>query len=79
MTKEQLKKGIDLQKQINAMQLIKEKIEKYNYFVTYMKDNTSISSYEQSILQDILEKHDKMIRKEIDQEIERLNKEIEAL
>ena len=26
MTKEQLKKGIDLQKQIDAMQLIKEKI-----------------------------------------------------
>lgn len=79
MTKEQLKKGIDLQKQINAMQLIKEKIEKYNYFVTYMKDNTSISSYEQSILQDILEKHDKMIREDMDKEIERLNKEIEAL
>lgn len=79
MTKEQLKKGIDLQKQINAMQLIKEKIEKYNYFVTYMKDNTSISSYEQSILQDILEKHDKMIREDMDKEIERLTKEIEAL
>lgn len=79
MTKEQLKKGIDLQKQIDAMQLIKEKIEKYNYFVTYMKDNTSISSYEQSILQDILEKHDKMIREDMDKEIERLNKEIEAL
>lgn len=79
MTKEQLKKGIDLQKQIDAMQLIKEKIEKYNFFVTYMKDNTSISSYEQSILQDILEKHDKMIREDMDKEIERLNKEIEAL
>lgn len=79
MTKEQLKKGIDLQRQIDAMQLIKEKIEKYNYFVTYMKDNTSISSYEQSILQDILEKHDKMIREDMDKEIERLNKEIEAL
>lgn len=67
-----------------SLEEIKQELSKNKYSLGYIYEAECLllTIYAENIsvsLKDFLEKHDKMIRKEIDQEIERLNKEIEAL
>lgn len=83
MTKEQLQKGMELSSKITSMQETKIEISNKKAFLSFVFNLTDtiseIASYRLHPISDILKKHERMILEEIDQEIERLNKEIEAL
>lgn len=88
MTQEQYKRAVEIGKRIEGLKAAKEKIELDCYKLGYLGTtqivggmnfgNTIIDSTI-SILTDIFDRHDKMIREEIDAEIEKLKKEIETL
>lgn len=84
MTQKEYEKMCELINRKQSLEEIKQKLSKNKYSLGYIYEAESFlfTRYAENItvsLKDFLEKHDKMIRKEIDQEIERLNKEIEAL
>lgn len=84
MTKEQLQKGMELSSKITSMQETKIEISNKKAFLSFVFNltdtiNSEIASYRLHPISDILKKHERMILEEIDQEIERLTKEIEAL
>lgn len=84
MTQKEYEKMCKLINRKQSLEEIKQELSKNKYSLGYIYEAECLlfTRYAENIsvsLKDFLEKHDKMIRKEIDQEIERLNKEIEAL
>lgn len=83
MTDEQYRKAIDIHENISDLELFKDSLEgnKTNrlFYIWYDHENDGWALTEGSrgaVIQEILCKHDKMIRAEIDEEIERLIEEI---
>lgn len=85
MTQEQFERAVEIQKRLDDLERVKDEIkETVSHRLTYSKDSDS-SGWKvcwpntMQLIGDILDKHDLMIRKEIDEEIEKLKKEIETL
>ena len=85
MTNEQYQKAIDIHESLSDLWLFKDSIEDKTsdlFYVWYDHKNDGWVLSDGSrgaVIQEILCKHDKMIRAEIDEEIERLTKEIEKI
>lgn len=85
MTQEKFEHIIKIHHRLDELKTIKDEIHsevnhKLAYLSTYNKSSpTMVSEWKQKAIGDLLDKHDRMIREEIDQEIDRLNKEIESL
>lgn len=87
MNKEIYNRVIAISNRMGQLQEVKEKLEDtHRHYLTYaVRDNSFGGSdslcaeYIMRYISAILDKHDKMIRQEIDDEIAALNKEIEEL
>lgn len=89
MTQEQFKNAIRLHKRLEALGKVKEEIEdtgKHRLWYAKRYDPMTgtttwetVSEYLMGSISDILDRHDKMIREEIDEEITKIKREIEAL
>lgn len=88
MTQEQYNRVSEIIKRLEVLNQAKHKITHGLCKLSYVCQATILStghskieidSYLSSSLSDILDRHDKMIREEIDNEIEKLKKEIEEL
>lgn len=84
MTQEQFKKAVHINDRLKKLQETKEHIaDKSNhrlYFAYKCCDEfRCCPDWSMRPIADLLDKHDRMIRKEIDEEIERLIEEIETL
>ena len=84
MTQEKFEHIIKIHYRLDELKAIKDEIKsevnhKLAYLSTSKSSHTIVSEWKQRVIGDLLDKHDKMIREEIDQEIDRLNKEIESL
>lgn len=88
MTQEQYKRACQINDRLTNLADVKKRIERRangNIILSYLYNSDSSTDYRQcnywsmSFIADILDKHDKMIREEIDAEIESLKKEIEML
>ena len=87
MNKETYNKTIAINNRLSQLQKVKEELKgTYCHYLTYavkgytFSDRDSLCScYIMEYISAILNKHDKMIRQEIDDEIAALNKEIEEL
>lgn len=85
MTQEQYERAVAINTRLSDLERVKELIKgTVTHRLTYSEELGS-SGWKvcwpgtMLLIGDILDKHDLMIRKEIDEEIERLKKEIEAL
>jgi hypothetical protein len=80
MTEEQINKVVKIHDRIASMVTLKKKMEENPYRLTFEKVyGNSLGSWEQGCIDDILKKHDKMIRQEIDERITELKEELEKL
>lgn len=85
MTQEQFKNAIRLHERLEALGEVKKVIEHRLWYAKRygpMTDTTSwetVSEWAMNSISDILDRHDKMIREEIDEEITKIKREIEAL
>lgn len=87
MNKEKYNKIIAINNRLNQLQKVKEAIkDTSSHYLTYAEKGRTFSDHDSLCIDyimkyigDILDKHDKMIRQEIDDEITALNKEIEEL
>ena len=90
MTQEQYNRAVEINKRLEELIEIKETLERKNedagVELVYRKYNNMIlpcpgfNDYLQTLpILNILDRHDKMIREEIDADIEKLKKEIEEL
>jgi hypothetical protein len=78
MKKETFEKAIELNKRLNELISAKEALTNFECHLVYKeKDESGI--FVIKAIQDITQRHDEMIRQEIDEEIQRINKEIEQL
>lgn len=82
MTQEQYDRAAEINNRLLSLYKVKGEISRYNTVLGYFhrlqhlfKDLRIIDED----IRDILDRHDKMIREEIDAEIEKLKKEIEEL
>lgn len=85
MTQKQYQRAVAIYKRLDELGRVKEEIKgTVTHRLTYSEESGS-SGWKvcwpntMRLIGDILDKHDLMIRKEIDEEIERLEKEIETL
>lgn len=79
MTEEQYKRAVEINNRFEELEKIKDLLQ--NFFLTFIR-NCCCASYPNGIFECIgeyLSRHDKMIREDIDNEIEKLKKEIEEL
>lgn len=86
MTQEKFKQVLKINESLEELKKFRDEIDKNSKDVKLLYtryrnngDYTRVSRWPQHIVSDILLRHDYEIRKEIDQEIDRLNKEIESL
>lgn len=90
MTQEQYNRTVEITNRLNNLNKAKDWLKHNRYRLGYLQiDNdkiihinqygTIMIDYTMSKLTDIFDRHDKMIREEIDSEIEKLKKEIEEL
>lgn len=89
MTQEQYQTAIRLHKRLEALGEVKKEIEETEkYRLWYAKrydpltgttEWETVSEYVMQNISDILDRHDKMIREEIDEEIAKIKKQIEEL
>lgn len=87
MDKETYNKAIIISNCLSHLQKVKEELKDTNrHYLTYAKEANSLGNsdslcagYIMTYISDILDKHDKMIRQEIDDKIAALGKEIEGL
>ena len=79
MTEEQYKRAVEINNRFEELEKIKDLLQ--NSFLTFIR-NCCCASYPNGTFECIgeyLSRHDKMIREDIDNEIEKLKKEIEEL
>lgn len=89
MTKEQFNTAIRLHERLEALRAVKKEIaetEKHRLWYAKRYDPMTgttkwetVSEYTMRPISDILDRHDKMIRKEIDEEMEEIKRQIEKL
>lgn len=89
MTQEQFNTAIKLHHRLEALSKVKEEIadiEKHRLWYakkrssSYSSDDWSlVSEYKMRDISEILDRHDQMIRQEIDDEIAKITKQIEEL
>lgn len=87
MDKETYNKAIAISNRLYQLQEVKDKLkDTHSHYLTYANKadslgerNSLCADWRMEYISDILDKHDKMIRQEIDDEIAALNKEIEEL
>lgn len=86
MTQEQYNRAVQINKRIETLNNVKKEIEgTRDHRLWYAEKSISssdfrlCSEYRMHDIADILDKHDVMIRQEIDEEIERLKTEIKTL
>lgn len=82
MTEEKCKKASELQDKLEALLRLKRDINEIYYKLDFVYYDRIVSQHfvvGEHEIEDILNRHDKQIRAEIDEEIEKLKKEIEAL
>lgn len=85
MTQEQYERAVAINKRLQDLEKVKDEIKgKASKRLTYSEESTSGGwkvcwPNTMQLIGEILDKHDLMIREEIDSEIENLKKEIEAL
>lgn len=87
MDKEKYNRAIEINNRLNELQRVKEEVkDTRTHYLTYARKGDTFSDHDSlcrhyimEYISDILDKHDKMIRQEIDDEIAALNKEIEEL
>lgn len=87
MDKETYNRAVVISNRLSQPQKVKDEIQNTsNHYLTYAEKGCAFSDldslcidYIMKYISDILDKHDKMIREEIDDEIASLNKEIEEL
>lgn len=77
-------KAVGLDRDINRLKKIKEDIGKPSYVhLNYCEDDPKehpiLSEFQRELLKDILERHDMMIRQEIQDEMDRLENKIKTL
>lgn len=89
MTQEQFNTAIRLHERLEALGEVKKEIaetekhhlwhlKRYDPMIGVIPWNT-VSEYTMRSISDILDRHDKMIREEIDEEIAKIKRQIEAL
>lgn len=87
MDKETYNMAVAINNRLNQLQKVKEELkDAHRHFLTYAREvelfgkcDGLCCNYIRGNIRAILDKHDKMIRQEIDGEIAALNKEIEEL
>lgn len=87
MDKETYNRAVAISNRLSQLQKVKEELEDtHNHYLTYARKANSFgerdslcADWKMEYIGVILDKHDKMIRQEIDDEIAALNKEIEEL
>lgn len=86
MTEEQYKRAVEINNRLNNLSKVIDEIKgtsthklSYMYKSSYDSDYKPVSDWVMNHIANILDKHDNMIRTEIDEEIDKLKKEIEAL
>lgn len=87
MTEEQFNEAVRINNRIGELEEVKKKISLSTYNrLSYIQKGGSIhddwkivGEWIMKDISDILDRHDQQIRQEIDEEIEKLKKEIEAL
>lgn len=87
MDKETYNRAVAISNRLRQLQEVKEELEDTrSHYLTYAEKANSLgdrdslcANWKMKDIGAMLDKHDKMIRKEIDDEIASLNKEIEGL
>lgn len=84
MTPEQYKRAVEINERISELEKVKKEINEATthrlwYAEKSERDWRLTSEWIMCYISEILDKHDLMIRQEIDDEIKRLEKEIETL
>jgi hypothetical protein len=87
MDKETYNRAVAISNRLSQLQKVKEELENtHKHYLTYVRKvnsfgecDTLCADWKMKYIGVILDKHDKMIRQEIDGEIAALNKEIEEL
>lgn len=87
MDKETYNRAVAISNRLSQLQKVKEELENtHKRYLTYARKANSIgeldtlcADWKMKYIGVVLDKHDKMIRQEIDDEIAALNKEIEEL
>ena len=86
MTREEFEHIVKIHHRLVELNAIKDEINgRETYKLAYLYKSRSggdysiVSEWKQRAIGDLLDEHDEMIRKAIDQEIDQLNKEIESL
>lgn len=79
MTEEQIKKVVEIHDKILLVSSLKAKLEGSTYILAFIHDNRSLYGRTFDGIRDIMDKHDKMIRQEIDERIAELKRELEEL
>lgn len=85
MTKEQFKRACEIKDRLNNLNEIKREVfgaiePRLSYaYKNSISDNAAHSRFAMRHIAKILDKHDKMIREEIDEEIRKLEEEIKIL
>ena len=76
MTQEKFERIVKIHHRLDELKTVMDEIQSNK---THKLIYTAVPEWKQKAIGDLLDKHDRMIREEIDQEIDRLNKEIESL
>lgn len=81
MTQEQYNRAVEISKRLEELDEVKKEIEgTSSHLLSYCKsDYKPCAEWKMRDISDILDRHDMMIRAEIDEEIEKLKKEVEEL
>lgn len=81
MTQEQYNRAVFISYRLKELKDVKEEIAgTSSHLLTFCRENyTPCAEWKMRKISSILDRHDKMIREEIDAEIENLKKEIEKL
>ena len=83
MEQEQFQRAVQIHERLRELTDVKDEITPTSvHKLWYAYDSSKwdlCPTWKMNCIRDILDKHDKMIRQEIDEEIERLKKEIEEL
>jgi hypothetical protein len=85
MTEEQYKRAVEIGERLKGLNEVKYQIKDVTSTkLSYVNENSdgdyiAMPKWKMVSIVDILDKHDSMIRAEIDEEIEKLRKEIEQL
>lgn len=85
MTEEQFKRAVEINNRLKALKEVKDEIDNVEkYRLSYMYRDcdgnfTYCSGWKMKSIKELFDKHDRMIREEIDEEIKKLQEEIKTL